>query len=116
MYLVCDLPLLRFNYILFSKVQVNEYLVLSFFVPNLFFFMKVLNRLTFASTLSHLRRVNSPIGRDGKLAKPRQLHNTLWGMVPFCFHGSYEVHVYLLCICLISPMKLIFIFRNGVSC
>ncbi|KAI4891840.1 hypothetical protein NFI96_008027 [Prochilodus magdalenae] len=42
---------------------------------------QVLNRLTFASTLSHLRRVNSPIGRDGKLAKPRQLHNTLWGMV-----------------------------------
>ncbi|KAJ8865899.1 hypothetical protein PR048_033422 [Dryococelus australis] len=41
----------------------------------------VLNRLTFASTLSHLRRVNSPIGRDGKLAKPRQLHNTLWGMI-----------------------------------
>uniref|UniRef100_A0A8C0ZIS0 DNA-directed RNA polymerase subunit beta n=1 Tax=Cyanistes caeruleus TaxID=156563 RepID=A0A8C0ZIS0_CYACU len=42
---------------------------------------QVLNRLTFASTLSHLRRLNSPIGRDGKLAKPRQLHNTLWGMV-----------------------------------
>lgn len=40
-----------------------------------------MNRLTFASTLSHLRRVNSPIGRDGKLAKPRQLHNTLWGML-----------------------------------
>ncbi|CAF4959989.1 unnamed protein product, partial [Rotaria magnacalcarata] len=32
---------------------------------------QVLNRLTYASTLSHLRRVNSPIGRDGKLAKPR---------------------------------------------
>ncbi|XP_015349888.1 LOW QUALITY PROTEIN: DNA-directed RNA polymerase II subunit RPB2-like [Marmota marmota marmota] len=42
---------------------------------------QVLNRLTFASTLSHLRRLNSPIGRDGKLAKPRQLHNTLCGMV-----------------------------------
>lgn len=42
---------------------------------------QVLNRLTFASTLSHLRRVNSPIGRDGKLAKPRQLHNTQWGVV-----------------------------------
>jgi DNA-directed RNA polymerase II subunit RPB2 len=41
----------------------------------------VLNRLTYASTLSHLRRINSPIGRDGKLAKPRQLHNTLWGMI-----------------------------------
>ena len=43
--------------------------------------LQVLNRLTYASTLSHLRRLNSPIGRDGKLAKPRQLHNTLWGMI-----------------------------------
>merc|ERR1719234_672061 len=42
---------------------------------------QVLNRLTYASSLSHLRRINSPIGRDGKLAKPRQLHNTLWGMI-----------------------------------
>lgn len=42
---------------------------------------QVLNRLTFASTLSHLRRLNSPIGREGKLAKPRQLHNTQWGMM-----------------------------------
>mmetsp|Transcript_21441 Transcript_21441/g.31878 ORF Transcript_21441/g.31878 Transcript_21441/m.31878 type:complete len:1168 (-) Transcript_21441:155-3658(-) len=42
---------------------------------------QVLQRLTFASMLSHLRRLNSPIGRDGKLAAPRQLHNTHWGMV-----------------------------------
>lgn len=42
---------------------------------------QVLNRLAFASTLSHLRRINSPIGREGKLAKPRQLHNSLWGMM-----------------------------------
>lgn len=42
---------------------------------------QVLNRLTYASTLSHLRRLNSPIGREGKLAKPRQLHNSLWGMM-----------------------------------
>ncbi len=42
---------------------------------------QVLNRHTYASTLSHLRRVNTPIGREGKLAKPRQLHNTHWGMV-----------------------------------
>lgn len=27
---------------------------------------QVLNRLTYASTLSHLRRLNSPIGREGK--------------------------------------------------
>lgn len=42
---------------------------------------QVLNRLTYTSTLSHLRRLNSPIGRDGKLARPRQLHNTHWGMM-----------------------------------
>ncbi|GHP02192.1 DNA-dependent RNA polymerase II [Pycnococcus provasolii] len=42
---------------------------------------QVLNRLTYASTLSHLRRMNSPIGREGKLAKPRQLHNSHWGMI-----------------------------------
>ncbi|KAI6207569.1 DNA-directed RNA polymerase subunit beta [Aphelenchoides besseyi] len=42
---------------------------------------QVLNRLTYTATLSHLRRCNSPIGREGKLAKPRQLHNTQWGYV-----------------------------------
>ncbi|KZF24297.1 DNA-dependent RNA polymerase II RPB140 [Xylona heveae TC161] len=42
---------------------------------------QVLNRYTFSSTLSHLRRTNTPIGRDGKIAKPRQLHNTHWGLV-----------------------------------
>jgi DNA-directed RNA polymerase II subunit RPB2 len=40
---------------------------------------QVLQRLTYSSTLSHLRRVASSVGRDGKLAKPRQLHNTHWG-------------------------------------
>eukprot|EP01080_Neovahlkampfia_damariscottae_P001104 gene1104-10618_t len=42
---------------------------------------QVLQRLTFSSTLSHLRRLNTPIERSGKQAKPRQLHNTQWGMV-----------------------------------
>lgn len=42
---------------------------------------QVLNRLTYISALSHLRRLNSPIGRESKLARPRQLHNTHWGMV-----------------------------------
>lgn len=42
---------------------------------------QVLNRLTFISTLSHLRRLNTPIGSDSKLTRPRQLHNTHWGMV-----------------------------------
>ena len=42
---------------------------------------QVLNRLTFASSLSHLRRLNTPLAKSGKLAKPRQLHNSHWGMV-----------------------------------
>uniref|UniRef100_A0A7S2F9I8 DNA-directed RNA polymerase subunit beta n=1 Tax=Octactis speculum TaxID=3111310 RepID=A0A7S2F9I8_9STRA len=42
---------------------------------------QVLNRLAYASTLSHLRRLNTPLGREGKQAGPRQLHNTHWGMV-----------------------------------
>eukprot|EP01095_Lingulamoeba_sp_RSL-Kostka_P010576 TRINITY_DN3844_c1_g1_i1.p1 TRINITY_DN3844_c1_g1~~TRINITY_DN3844_c1_g1_i1.p1 ORF type:complete len:1167 (-),score=408.30 TRINITY_DN3844_c1_g1_i1:82-3582(-) len=42
---------------------------------------QVLHRLTFASTLSHLRRLNTPTSRDGKLARPRQLHNTQWGII-----------------------------------
>jgi DNA-directed RNA polymerase II subunit RPB2 len=42
---------------------------------------QVLQRLTYSSTLSHLRRLNTPIERSGKQAKPRQLHNTQWGMV-----------------------------------
>eukprot|EP00918_Siedleckia_nematoides_P044416 GHVU01097145.1.p1 GENE.GHVU01097145.1~~GHVU01097145.1.p1 ORF type:complete len:890 (+),score=212.80 GHVU01097145.1:459-3128(+) len=42
---------------------------------------QVLNRLTFAAALSHLRRLNTPLGREGKMAKPRQLHNTHWGMI-----------------------------------
>jgi DNA-directed RNA polymerase II subunit RPB2 len=53
---------------------------------------QVLNRLTFASTLSHLRRLNSPIGRDGKLAKPRQLHNSHWG----CAARAARMHACLL--------------------
>lgn len=36
-----------------------------------------LNRMTFGATLSHLRRVNTPIDKKtGKLTKPRQLHAT----------------------------------------
>jgi DNA-directed RNA polymerase II subunit RPB2 len=42
---------------------------------------QVLNRLTYASSLSHLRRCNTPLGREGKQAGPRQLHNTQWGFI-----------------------------------
>jgi len=43
--------------------------------------VQVLNRLTYASALSHLRRCNAPLAKEGKMAKPRMLHCTHWGMV-----------------------------------
>ena len=42
---------------------------------------QVLNRLTYISSLSHLRRINTPIDKSGKLIPPRKLHNTQWGFV-----------------------------------
>ncbi|CAG8564214.1 2730_t:CDS:10, partial [Acaulospora colombiana] len=42
---------------------------------------QVLNRYTYVSTLSHLRRCNTPISREGKVTRPRYLHNTHWGYV-----------------------------------
>ena len=39
----------------------------------------ILNRLTYISSLSHLRRVNTPIDKSGKLIPPRKLHNSTWG-------------------------------------
>ena len=42
---------------------------------------QVLNRLTYTASLSHLRRVNTPIDKSGKLIPPRKVHNTIWGML-----------------------------------
>ena len=40
-----------------------------------------LNRLTYASSLSNLRRLKSPIDTTSKVTKPRLLHSTQWGMM-----------------------------------
>ena len=42
---------------------------------------QVLNRLTYASSLSHLRRINTPLEKSGELIAPRKLHNTTWGFL-----------------------------------
>lgn len=42
---------------------------------------QVLNRLTYLGTLSHLRRVNTPLEKTGELIAPRKLHNTTWGFL-----------------------------------
>ncbi len=45
---------------------------------------QVLNRMTYSATLSHLRRINTPIEKSGKLVLPRKLHATQWGIVCPC--------------------------------
>ena len=42
---------------------------------------QVLNRLTYSSSLSHLRRINTPLEKSGELIEPRKLHGTTWGFL-----------------------------------
>lgn len=42
---------------------------------------QLLSRMTLASTLSNLRRINTPINREAKAPKPRQLNASAWGIV-----------------------------------
>ena len=42
---------------------------------------QILSRFSHTAALSNMRRISCPIGREGKVAKPRQLHNTHWGIV-----------------------------------
>ena len=50
---------------------------------------QVLNRLTYPATLSHMRRINTPIEKSGELIPPRKLHTTTWGYL--CLAGDTEV-------------------------
>jgi DNA-directed RNA polymerase II subunit RPB2 len=49
---------------------------------------QVLNRLTYAASLSHSRRINTPLEKSGELIAPRKLHNTTWGFL--CFAETPE--------------------------
>ena len=40
---------------------------------------QVLNRLSYLATVSHLRRIQTPVEKSGKLLAPRKLHGTSWG-------------------------------------
>jgi len=42
---------------------------------------QVLNRLTYLGTLSHIRRINTPLEKSGELIAPRKLHGTSWGLL-----------------------------------
>ena len=39
-----------------------------------------LSRLNLVATVSHLRRLNTPLKREGKQARPRHIHTSLWGL------------------------------------
>tara|TARA_Y100000741_G_C18262385_1_gene560961 strand:- start:4945 stop:8418 length:3474 start_codon:yes stop_codon:yes gene_type:complete len=42
---------------------------------------QMMSRMTSVASISNLRRINTPINREGKAPKPRQLHYTSWGIV-----------------------------------
>ena len=42
---------------------------------------QVLNRLTYSSSLSHLRRLNTPVDSTSKQTGPRSLHSSQWGVL-----------------------------------
>jgi len=42
---------------------------------------QMFNRLTYSATLSHLRRLNAPVGSNGKMILPRKLHNSQFGYI-----------------------------------
>lgn len=42
---------------------------------------QILSRLSYPAALSHLRRIVIPIGKEGKLVKIRQLHNSQFGFI-----------------------------------
>jgi DNA-directed RNA polymerase beta subunit len=50
---------------------------------------QVVNRLTTAATLSHMRRINTPIDKSGELIDPRKLHGTTFGYL--CLTGDANV-------------------------
>jgi DNA-directed RNA polymerase II subunit RPB2 len=45
---------------------------------------QMLNRLNFASYISHCRRLCTPVEKTGKLIDPRKLNNTQWGYICPC--------------------------------
>ena len=51
---------------------------------------QVLNRLNYIATISHLRRLNTPIEKTSNLIEPRKLHTSSWGYV--CLAETPEGH------------------------
>jgi DNA-directed RNA polymerase beta subunit len=54
---------------------------------------QVLNRMSYASTLSHLRRISTSMEKNGKLVQPRKLDNSQFNMIcpAECFHPDTPI-------------------------
>jgi DNA-directed RNA polymerase beta subunit len=52
--------------------------------PNKVGVSQVLNRLNYSATISHLRRISTPIEKTGKLIAPRKQHGSQWGVCCPC--------------------------------
>ena len=50
---------------------------------------QVLNRLTYVASLSHLRRINTPMEKSGEMIEPRKLHGTTFGFL--CLTGDTDI-------------------------
>jgi len=50
---------------------------------------QVLNRLTYTASLSHIRRINTPLEKSGELIAPRKLHGTTMGYL--CLTGDVDI-------------------------
>lgn len=57
--------------------------------PNKVGVSQVLNRLNFSATISHLRRISTPIEKTGKLIAPRKQHGSQFGYV--CVLGDTHI-------------------------
>ena len=42
---------------------------------------QLFQRLSYLGTLSHLRRINTPVDKTTKMTKPRKLHQSLYGFI-----------------------------------
>jgi hypothetical protein len=57
--------------------------------PNKIGVSQVLNRMNYSATISHLRRITTPIEKTGKLIAPRKQHNSQIGYV--CVLGDTQI-------------------------
>ena len=89
--------------------------------PNKIGVSQVLNRLNYSASISHLRRISTPIEKTGKLIAPRKQHNTQWAYVCPCEtpegHGVGVIKNMAIttCITIFSSPITIYAFLQGLD-